>query len=94
MQGDKLAIAFEKKFTPIRFELLIRWYQYDALDQFYEMQIFVSETIIGKYSFINCSPLDINKAFTVIVNEVQVWGVDDETVFKMFSVNIVGLVFW
>ena len=51
MLGDKFAFAFEKKFTPIDFELLIRWYQYDALDQFYEIQIFDSETQIRKYSF-------------------------------------------
>ena len=51
------------------------------------MLIFESETNIGKYSFNNCSPLDINEAFTVIVNEVQVWGVDDETAFKMSSVT-------
>ena len=85
MFREKFAIAFEKKFTPLRFELLIRWYEYDNLEHFTEMLIFESETNIGKYSFNNCSPLDINEAFTVIVNETQLWG-ENEAIFKMSSV--------
>jgi len=85
MYQHKFAIAYEKKHTPIKFELLIRWYDLDSYSHC-ERLVSQSETSIGKYSFNNCSPLDLNEAFTVIMNEIHTWT-DNDGVFKLTSVS-------
>jgi len=88
MLGGRFAIAFEQKFSTSQFQLLIRWYEYDCLENFIEMQICESQGSLGKYSFNNCSPMDISQDFTVIVTENQ----EREGEFKMSSVDSKDLV--
>ena len=88
MLGDTFAIAFEQKFSNSQFQLLIRWYEYDSLEMFVQMQICESESSFGKYSFNNCSPMDISEDLTVIVTE----NPDTEGEFRMSSMNSQELV--
>jgi len=87
MFNDKFAIAFEKKYGAEKFELLVRWYQYESLDQFTEILVFSATTSIGKYSFNNCSPLDMNDSFTVIINETLPGVPESKVSFKISSVT-------